>query len=109
MSDRRLCRHRGIAAAPLATCQVEEKRYGFFLALEIMHQLLPFCAYSPPSTAQADFVKECLLDGEGIKPGHVFLLIGALDINSIGLRKHGQGSRVANLLSNQSFESITGE
>lgn len=71
-----------------------------------MSQFLPLRSNPTPAASQADFAEQRALNGKGIKPRHVFPLIGSLDVNPVGLGDHGRDSRISNLRSNEIFESV---
>lgn len=97
---------RGIASVSLAARQVEKQGDRFFFVREIMGQFLPVRSNPTPAASQADFSEQCAFNGKGIKPRHVLTPIGSLDINPVGLRDHGRDSRISNLRSNETFESV---
>lgn len=107
MPDESSGTYRRIAADSFTARQIEEQRNCFFLAVKIMGEFLSVRSDPPPAAAQADFSKQCLLNGKRIKSGHVLSPVGALDVNPVGLRDHDRDSRIVNRRSNETFESVT--
>lgn len=78
----------GIAAALLATQEIEKEVHRLSFCCEVMAYCLAVRSDTSPTSRQARFAKQIWLDGHGIEASHVFRAVDPLDIEVIGLNDH---------------------
>ncbi len=94
---------RSISPNALLLEHIEKQGDRLFLMFEVMDHRLAFATDPAPAPREAGFSKQRPVDRERVEPRHVPVCVGSLDIEMVGLTKHGMRIAYAQNLVQREF------